>query len=148
MTSSRETIYAALFAKFSNLNGIKTATRRLRAYQQVLPEQAPALFQLQRKERAHKTTGLPTIWHLQLELYIWIAVGGTIDDTTVPSTVINPITDAIEAALAPNSGGTFYQGLGIFGVEEARIMGEIEIFEDVKGDGSAELIVPIEVLVT
>ena len=147
MLSSRETIYAALFAQFSGLSAIKTATRRLREYQQMLPEQTPALFQLQRKEHAQKTTGRPTIWRLHLELYIWIAVGGTIDSTTVPSQVINPITDAIEAALDPESAGDFYQTLNVVGVEEAHINGEIEIFEDVKGDGSAELIVPIEVLV-
>jgi hypothetical protein len=152
MQSPRETVYAALFAKFSALTAggnpiIKTATRRLREYQQMVPEQSPALFQLQRKEHATKTTGLPTAWRLHLELYIWIAVGGTIDSTAVPSQVINPITDAIEKALDPNGLNTFYQGLDTLGVEEARILGDIEIFEDVKGDGSAELIVPIEVLV-
>jgi hypothetical protein len=152
MQSPRETVYAALFAKFSALATggspvFKTATRRLREYQQMVPEQAPALFQLQRKEHSTKTTGLPTVWRLHLELYIWIAVGGTIDSTLVPSQVINPITDAIEKALEPNGIGTFYQNLDTLGVEEARILGEVEIFEDVKGDGSAELIVPIEVLV-
>lgn len=145
MTSTREAIYAALFAQFSGLSGITTATRRLREYQQMLPEQCPALFQLQRKERAEKVTGLPTKWTLHLELYIWIAVGGTIDSSTVPSQVINPIVDTLEDALDPDN-LDFYQTLGLVGVEEARISGEIELFEDVKGDGSAEVIVPIEIV--
>jgi len=145
MTSSRETIYAALFAQFASLSGINKATRRLQEYSQVGIESEPALFMLQRREIAHKLTGVPTKWTLNVELYIYVNTGNDLDNT-IPAQVINPIMDTLEAALEPSS-GTFYQTLGTLGVTEARISGPVEIVEGVKG-AEAEVMIPIEVIVT
>ncbi len=143
MTSQREVLYAALFAQFQTITGIYKATRRLQEYNEVGIEQGPALFMLQRREIAHKLTGVPTKWTLNIELYIYVSTGNDLDNT-IPAQVINPIMDNLEAGLEP-SNGTFFQKLGVLGVEEARISGPIEIIEGVKG-GEAEVMIPIEVV--
>ena len=67
---------------------------------QVPANEQPALFQVQRREGAVTVLGLPTKWTLSADLYIYVNSGE--DDLAVPAVQLNPILDAIEAALAPD----------------------------------------------
>lgn len=146
MQSPRETIYAALWAKFSGLSGLVTVSRRLQIFSDVTPEQMPALFMVQVREIATKHTLMPTVWRLRVELFLYISTGG--DATVIASSIFNPIVDQLEAALEPNAfTGGWGQDLATLGVVEARIEGPIDIFEGQLGQ-TAVVVVPIEVLVT
>jgi hypothetical protein len=144
MQTPRETIYAALFAKFSTLDGIVTASRRLRIFSDVTPEEMPALFMAEVREVAEKHTGRPTVWRLHVEMYLYADTTG--DETAIASSILNPIVDELENALEPNSFNSGWgQDLQTVGIVEARILGPIEIFEGQLGQ-TAIVIVPLEVL--
>lgn len=145
MQSPRETIYAALFAKFSSLSGINTASRRLRIWKDVAAEEMPALFMAERREMVTKDTGNPAVHKLHVELYLYTANGGENDD--IPSTIFNGILDELDDALEPNLfAGDWGQDLQTAGVVEARILGTTDIFEGQLGQVSV-VITTIEVLV-
>ena len=146
----REDIYAALFAYFSGLtNGgnplFQTATRRLSVWEDVEKEEQPALLQLQRRESVIKTKGLPPKWTLTIELYMYVNTGAQNDPDIVPSQLLNPLMDAVEASLAIDDimedrctlGGLVYR---------CYIDGAVEIFEGSLGD-QAVCIIPITVIV-
>lgn len=142
---TREPIYAALFALVSGAAPFATASRRLRPWSVVEPAEQPALFQVQKRETAKAAEGSPTSWCAEVDLYIYCQAP---DDETAPATVLNPLVDAIEAALAPAGrdlpGGT--QTLGGL-ARHCWISGAIETDEGALG-GQAVAIVPIEILVT
>ena len=102
---TREPIYAALFAFFSALTvggspAFKFATRIPKHWEDVAPEDQPALLLLPRTETAQRKKGLPTIWTLELDLLLYVTTNGSIDSAAIPSQILNPLLDAIEAALA------------------------------------------------
>ncbi len=138
---NREAIYSALFAKMSAAAGFATASRRLRHWSDVGAVEQPALFQVQRSETARRDAGLPSKWTLAVDLFLYAHAA---DDATAAATVMNPLLDAIEAALAPDP-VTNVQGLGGLAVH-CWIAGKVETDEGVLG-GQAVAIVPIEILV-
>ncbi len=138
---NREAVYAGVFARVSAVPGLVTASRRLRHWSDVAPAEQPALFQVQRGEDVHRLRGLPPRRQLSLDLYLYAATGG--DPGTAPAQILNPLIDAIEAALAPDP-VTGTQTLGGL-VEHAWIEGRIETDEGVLGD-QAVMIVPVEIL--
>ena len=135
---TREPIYAALFALLSATAGLKTYSRRLKMWNDVTAPDQPALFQVQKKESPKAVTNMPTIWTLHLDVYVYAFTG---DKTTAPSQIINPILDAITAALKPNGENLTLGGL----VQWCRISGEVTTDEGILGDQSV-LIIPIEIL--
>lgn len=139
---NREPIYAGLFALFAAIPDLRITSRKLKHWNDVPAGQQPALFQAQKNEQAVNKTGEPTKWLLSVDLYVYVRTGGA----QVPSTVLNPILDAIEAAfvLHPITG---VHTLPIAGVEWARIEGSIETDEGTLGD-QAVAIVPIQILAT
>jgi hypothetical protein len=141
---NRETIYGALFAKLQGAASFKTASRRLRHWGDLQPGEQPALFQAQKDETAHRARGLPPKWTLNLDIYVYAQAP---DDTTAPSTVLNPLLDSIEAALAP-AGADLATGVQTLGglVSHCWISGKITTDEGVLG-GQAVAIVPIEIVV-
>jgi len=141
---NRETIYAALFAKVSGIAGVKSSSRRLKHYQDVSPADQPALFQRQVNEDFIRARGLPIKLNMKAELYLYVNTAG--DSAVAPSTILNPLVDAIDAALAPSPGPENTQTLGGL-VSHCWIGGAIEIFEGVLGD-QAVVIIPIEMLAT
>jgi hypothetical protein len=142
--TARETIYQALFAKFSTLDGIVTASRRLRIFSSVTSDEMPALFMAQVREVAEKHTGRPTIWRLHVEMYLYADTTG--DQAAIASSILNPIVDQIENALEPSQvAANWGQDCQVLGIVEARILGPIEIFEGQLGQ-TAIVIVPLEVL--
>jgi hypothetical protein len=138
---SREAIYAALFSKVSAAASVSTANRRLKHWSDVSPADMPALFMAQRGETAQTMTGQPTRWLMNADLILYVNDGG--DPHTTPSTVLNPILDAITNLFTPDP-VTGKQTLGGL-VHYARISGGIAIDEGVLGD-IVIAVIPVEIL--
>jgi hypothetical protein len=139
---TRETIYAALFAKWRNLPGVVTLSRRLKHWSDAPVNEQPAVFQVQRHENPSTVRGMPTKWTLAADLYVYVNTGNDTDEAPAP--VLNAILDAIEAAIAPDITDGF-QTLGNL-VSHCWISGPIETDEGTLG-AQAVAIVPIEILV-
>jgi len=140
---NREPIYAALFALLQDAAEFAVVDRRLRHWSDVSPAEQPALFMTQKTELASiKTLGASTVWTLAVDLFVY---AHSSDPYLAPATVLNPLLDAVEAALAP-SAVTGLQDLGLPAmVQHAYISGKIETDEGVLGD-QAVAIVPVEIL--
>lgn len=136
---TREPVYAALFALLSGATSFVTASRRLRHWSDVGPAEQPALFVVQKSETAERKAGLPAKWHALVDIYVYAHAP---DDETAPATVLNPLLDAIETALAPQGAVQTLGGLAA----HAWIAGKIETDEGVLG-GQTVAIVPVEILV-
>lgn len=139
---TREPIYAALFAKLSAIPGLVTTDRRLQHWTDVQPAAQPALFQTQRRELQTPRKGMPAKVTLQCEIYLYVNTGNDLSAT--PATTLNPLMDAIEAALAPDP-ITMFQTLGGT-VSHCWIEGEIITDEGVLGPQGVAII-PVNILV-
>ena len=140
---AREPIYAALFARAAGAAGFVTADRRRRHWDEVAPAEQPALFMSQHGETAQiKALGAPPVWTLRAELYLYAHAS---DPYLAPAMVLNPLIDAVEAALAPVP-ATGVQDLGLpqF-VQHAYIAGKVETDEGTLGD-QAVAVIPVEIL--
>jgi len=147
---TRENIYSAIFAFWSNLTiggspAFKLATRKLQDWEKVEAEDQPALLQLQRRETVSKPRGLPAKWTLSLDLYLYVHTGAVNDPNVNPSQLFNPLMDAIEAAMAIDDVGNNAVTLGGV-VSHCYIDGAVEIFEGNLGD-QLVAIIPITVVV-
>lgn len=140
---SRETIYAALWQLAEGAGNFASANRRLRHWADVAPIEQPALFMSEKGGRAAvRTLGAPIVWTLYAEFYLYVHSS---DPYLAPAMILNPLLDAIEAALAPPP-STGIQNLGLPEmVQHASIAGKIETDEGVLGD-QAIAIVPVEIL--
>ena len=139
---NREPVYAALFALVQNAAPFVTASRRLRHWSDVAAAEQPALFAIQKSETAEERRPLPVKWRARVDLYLYAQAP---DELTPPATVMNPLLDAVEAALAPDP-ASHVQSLGGL-VQHCWIAGRIETDEGVLG-GQAVAIVPVEILVS
>lgn len=147
---TREQTYGALFAFFAALTAggapaFKTSTRKLRHWDSCPAEDSPALYMRQVTETAVRTRGLPTKWTLSIELWLYARTNAQNDDSVIPSQVLNPLLDAVEAALQPDdlaNNAVTLNGL----VSHAAIEGPIQVYEGDMGD-EAVAIVPITVLI-
>jgi len=139
----REAIYAALWTLGSDAGSFASANRRLRHWADVAPAEQPALFMSEKGGHAQvKKLGAPIVWTLFADFYIYVHSS---DPYAAPATIINPLLDALERALAP-SAATGIQNLGLPQmVQHAYIAGKIETDEGVLGD-QAIAIVPVEIL--
>ncbi|MFK7088682.1 hypothetical protein AAFM71_07680 [Chromobacterium violaceum] len=142
---NREAIYSALFERLKAIPGLRTTSRRLRHWSDVDASQQPAMFQAQVRESpipGDPSRGLPTKWTLSADVYVYARTDGD----QAPGTVLNPLLDAIEAALQPDNPVLRAQTLGGM-VEHCWIDGDIETDEGALGD-QAVAIVPIRILAT
>jgi hypothetical protein len=138
----REPIYTALFALVAGAASFVTIGRRLRHWSDVGAAEQPALFMTQKSENAEERQPLPVKWRASVDLYLYAQAP---DELTSPATVLNPLLDAVEAALAPDPVG-HVQTLGGL-VSHCWIAGRIQTDEGVLG-GQAVAIVPVEILVS
>lgn len=140
---NREAIYSALWTLVSGAAQFATASRRLRHWSDVNSAEMPALFMSEKGGTAtHKHLGTPAVWTLQADFYLYVHSS---DPYAAPATLLNPLIDAIEAALAP-APATGLQQLGLpLSVQHVYLAGKVETDEGVLGD-LAIAIVPVEIL--
>jgi hypothetical protein len=141
----REAIYSALWTLASGAANFATASRRLRHWSDVSPAEQPAIFMSEKGGTGVvKVRGAPTIWTLCADFYIY---AHSTDIYTPPASVLNPLIDAVEAALGPiNPVAGFWQNLGLPEmVQHTYVAGKIETDEGVLGN-QAVAVVPIEIL--
>jgi len=149
MNTPREVIYQTIFnqlkeAVVTPLN-FKTASRRLVAWDKVDPSQQPALYQTQKSEVATVGgRGMPTKWDLDIDVTLYVNAGN--DENLIPSSYLNPAVDIIEG-LFPGAATSTYQTLGIPGVQEIRIQGEVIYYEGLLG-AQAVCLIPIHIIAT
>jgi hypothetical protein len=141
----REPIAAALWRIASQSSEYATANRRLRHWANVSPPEMPALFMTEKGAQADggRQPGLPVIYKLMFDFYIYVHSS---DPYLAPATLLNPLIDALEAALSPFPANGMWQNLGFpASVNHTYINGRIETDEGVLGD-IAIATVPVEIL--
>lgn len=136
---NREPIYAALFDLVAAAPGLVTTSRKLLHWDDVPASNRPALFMSQKGETAINTTGQPTKWRLDIDLYLYVSTQGE----DYPGAVLNPILDYITDALDYPFAGV-PQTLG-GKAQWARIEGRIETDEGTLGN-DAVAIIPVQIL--
>ena len=142
-----ESIYQALFNRLSGINGFVTTSRRLRHFNNVQPEDRPALFVTQGNQTEVPVKGLDAKVELEAEVYIYIH---ETDKAIPPSVQLNQMIDKVRKAIASEFPEMCeYQTLGGL-VEHCWIEGTIEVFEAVENmlDDQGIAIVPIRILAT
>jgi len=139
----RESIYAALWDLAAGAASFASANRRLRHWADVASAEQPALFMSEKGGTAvMKALGAPIVWTLYADFYVYVHSS---DPYLAPAMLLNPLLDALEAALAP-SPATGIQNLGLPAmVQHVSIAGKVETDEGVLGD-QAIAILPVEVL--
>jgi hypothetical protein len=91
---NRETAYVALFNRLSGIAMLKSCTRRLKHWQDVAAEDQPALYMGHTGESTSIVRGQPARIVLEVNLWVYARSEGN-----PVGPVINPVLDAIEAAL-------------------------------------------------
>ena len=139
----RESIYAALWTLGAGAASFTSTNRRLRHWTDVAPAEQPALFMSEKCGHAvTKALGAPIAWTLYADFYVY---AHSSDPYLAPAMLLNPLLDALEAALAPSPAAGI-QNLGLPAmVQHAYISGKVETDEGVLGD-QAIAIVPVEIL--
>ena len=137
---TRETIYAALFAKVRGAADFTSASRHYGRHI-VSSAELPSLVMQQMGEVPDRPRlGASVVWTLQVSLRI---AACSTDVYVEPTTVLNPLVDAVEAALAPlSSSGVQDLGLPEL-VQNTHISGRV-VFET--NDNQVTAIIPVEVL--
>lgn len=136
-----ETIDAALFAVLQSSVVFKTSSRRLKFYGDVPPEDQPAMFLAAGDmEPRQLTPGMPVKWRLLRKIWLYAY---TQDDTIVPSTIMNPILNAVLTVLKPATPGdrVTLNGL-VYNVVES---GRVQTDEGLLGP-QAVAVIPVEIL--
>jgi hypothetical protein len=153
--TTREQAATALFALVTGaVPTLKRKERHFRLPEDVSPAQTPALFQVQSQELYERTPGkmigIPPKRTLVFQLIVYVTdaantVGGV---TTVGSTQLNEIIQAIESALLPQPGPDLAANLQTLGqiVQSARIEGELVYHEATQFDGLSAVTIPVAVL--
>ncbi len=146
----REPIYARLFTFWQGLTvggspAFKTATRKVQHWDSVAGEDCPALLMQQRREVGKFRQGMPLAWTMHVVLFVYVRTNAQNEPTIVPSQILNPLLDAIEAAIVVDNiqAGTCTLG-GL--VTHCSIDGAIEIFQGNLGDEEVATI-PLSILV-
>jgi hypothetical protein len=139
----REAIYSALWELVASAAQFASANRRLRHWSDVAPAEQPALFMSEKGgQAAVKKLGAPIVWTLYADVYVY---AHSSDPYLAPATILNPLLDALEAALSP-SPTTGIQNLGRPEmVQHAYIAGKVQTDEGILGDQGIA-IVPVEIL--
>lgn len=123
--------------------GIISAWMSLTHWDDVSPDEMPALFLVPNTERNDQTKGLPPKWTIDLDVYLY--VNAPQNPTLSPSKLINPLLDEIESMLVIDNRAANTCTLGGL-VSHAWISGDI-----LRGEGiiskSEIVVVPINILV-
>jgi hypothetical protein len=139
---NREAIASALFALVQGSASFATASRRVKLWTDVSSADKPAIFMAEHGETyVRKGEALPAVITMDVELLIYIDAGK--DQSVTPITVLNPLIDAVDAALAPSpvTGKQTLGGLVTHCWIEGKVMKDPG---DLDGDGVA--VIPIKIL--
>lgn len=139
----REPIAVALFAKLSAVTNFVTVSRVLKSWGNVPQAEQPAFFLTEGEQMAAQKPGLGPVWNWKFDAHVYIHTGD--QPGVAPGTLINPVIDAIEAALKPDNVMTNKQTLGGL-VQHCWIEGQIDTDQGVLG-GQGVAIIPIFVKV-
>jgi len=142
--TSREQIFAALFALVSNATGFVTKSRTIKSWADVSPPDCPALFQLEGKQHAKSEPMVGTKWTFRAEFYVYVDQANALNGADLVS-VLNTQVDAVVAALQAIP-GLDNQTLG-GRVTDVRVDGEIETDEGRIGQ-KAVAIIPVLITAT
>lgn len=145
MSFTREPIHVALFNKLSTVAAFLTSSRKLQHWSDVPPVMQPAFFLTESIEDVvNKFPGANPVSEIRFDAYIYVNTGTSQDaPNTAPSTLFNPIVDAIFAALLPDNPVTNKCTLGNL-VQHVWIEGQIKTDEGNLGDQGV-VIIPIVV---
>lgn len=138
---NREHIYSALFERLQAIPGFVTCSRRLRHWADVDSLAQPALFITQGTEEVTTLSGEPSRWRLSIKLYLYARTDGD----QAPATMLNPLLDAVCAAINEVHPVTGRSALPVDGVAYCRVEGVIQTDEGSLGD-QAVAIVPVVIL--
>lgn len=143
MSASREAIMQALFARLQTVPGIVTFSRRMTLPHRVAPADQPCLMLWEQPETERIVTAAPP----RRILEAWAVIVFTNSDPAVAgATVINPLLDAIEAALKADDPARNVCSLGGI-VHYARIEGLIvKETGDTDTTGLGGAVVPIRIM--
>lgn len=152
MNTPRETLYSTLFAMLASaVDGLafKTISRRVRIWSEVPPEEQPALFMRQVREKAVGERPHPNKWEIDVDVPIYVFAGSGPDDLTAPT--LNAAIDRIERLIPTGPPqnrppGALYkpQTLGLPGVLDVRINGEI-MYGEGATSGQGVAVIPIRI---
>jgi hypothetical protein len=124
--------------------GYVTTGRRLKLWTDVAAAEKPAIFQYERGDNYSKGNQYTTIIEMSVDLYIYTAPG--MDSGVTPISILNPLIDAVDAALKPSPATPGRQTLGGL-VSNCYIDGKVmKDPGDLDGDGIA--VIPIKILAT
>lgn len=153
MAVNRNEIVDALFARLAAIPGLKTSSRRLLDFDSVDDSQMPALFLTVGEQQSSNQKGLPTVWRIKCNVYLYVK--NTAPEG--PGAQLLDFITAVEAALemqpgeatspnarfanAPTAQNTTLGGLA----SGCWISGSIESDEGALGD-LAVAIIPIDIL--
>lgn len=141
MSTTREQAYDALYAKLQAVPGVATCTRRLRHWNDVPPEQQPAVYlQVGSESRSNAGRRLPPRVELTANVYLYVQT-----EEGEAGRVLNPMLDALDSAIAVPPGNDTQTLGGV--VHHCWIDGTTQIFEGDLGS-QAVAIVPINMLIT
>lgn len=136
-----ETIDAALFALLQSSFTFVTSSRRLKFYGDTPMEDQPALFLATGDmEPRMNPLGQPYRWRLMRKIWLYAY---TQDDTTTPSSIMNPVVNAILNVLKPTTPGDRVTLGGL--VYNVQIAGRIMTDEGLLGP-QAVAVIPVELL--
>jgi len=137
MSLDRELIFSTLFTAVSGANGILTASRKFRGFDDIQPEFCPALFMVESPEEGvEQRKGLPPKYTLSAEIFLRIHTG---DEEESPATALNELITAVEDTLAPDI-STNVNNLGLDNVSHCWIVGPILKFPAYVGNKGAAII--------
>ena len=142
---TREGIALALAEILTGIPGVTTFSRRWRKMENCAPEDQPFISLTPGREQPRNTQGLNgVVWVFEFVVTIYAYEP---DPAAAPASRLNPIMDALEAALRPAKGlpGQMqWLGDATGRIQHAWISGPVETDEGVLGP-QAIAIVPIEV---
>lgn len=147
MAIVRETIWKALFAKLTASASFETAARRpyLPPDNTVaVPLNQPAIFLVEGDEEQTQRRNLPNTAVLTGQIWIYCK---TPDPQTPGATILNPLLDAVDAAMAPDDVAQNVMTLGGL-VTHCWIEGKvIKVVGDLNPDGQCFASIPVRILV-
>ena len=100
MSATREQVMRALFELLSRAGPFKSAGRRNRKPETIPAHDTPALMLVEHSDHyANASTSQPSVRRMMVRAIVYSDVGT--NENAIPAAIVNPILDAIDAALRP-----------------------------------------------